>query len=214
MRVRRPITLPWALVSLAGLIAAFLLPLLPGVSRRLSSWSERVPAGIGGFLRRFLAAYARYRRHPRLLAVVALLSVVETGYIIAIFWLVALALHTSITFPMMLVVTPVMIFLYRIPVTYWGLGVVEIGVVELFGLYGVPAAEAISVTLAWRAVEFAVALPGIALWADLVRSDAKDAFPVGTSAGDSRTAGDPAEEALPAGGRPKDALAAGGRREA
>jgi uncharacterized protein (TIRG00374 family) len=206
--------LPWALVSLAGLVAAFLLPLVPAVSRRLASWSERVPAGAGGFLRRFLAAYARYRAHPRLLAVVALLSVVETGYIIAIFWLVALALHTSITFPMMLVVTPVMIFLYRIPVTYWGLGVVELGVVELFGLYGVPAAEAISVTLAWRAVEFAVALPGIALWADLVRSpEVRDAPAGGSASGGAAGARAPAH-ARPAVEAAKDAVAAGGRTEA
>jgi hypothetical protein len=90
--------------------------------------------------------------------------------------------------------------------------VVEIGVVQLFGFYGVPAPEALSVTLAWRAVEFVVALPGILLWADLVRSpEAKDALAV-------RGAAAAAPPGPPGGrggrGRAEGALAAGERAEA
>jgi hypothetical protein len=70
------------------------------------------------------------------------------------------------------------------------------------------------VTLAWRAVEFAVALPGIALWADLVRSpEVRDAPAGGSASGGAAGARAPAH-ARPAVEAAKDAVAAGGRTEA
>ena len=55
------------------------------------------------------------------------LSAIETVLVVFSMSLIAAATATRITFGMLLVVTPLTLVLHRLPITYWGIGVVEGG---------------------------------------------------------------------------------------
>jgi hypothetical protein len=94
--------------------------------------------------------------------------------IAVIFWILAVALGTSITLPMLLVVTPIMLVLVRLPLSIWGLGIAEGSLAFLLALlYQVPPPQAVALMLASRFVEICVALPGLVLWRQAEPSDGR-----------------------------------------
>lgn len=102
-----------------------------------------------------------------LLLTIAVLSVFEQMFPIVVLWILARALNTSIGLSMLIVAVPLTVFVSRIPVTVWGLGVVEGANVYLLGLFGVPASEALALSLAARIVDMVSSLPGVLFWKDL-----------------------------------------------
>jgi uncharacterized membrane protein YbhN (UPF0104 family) len=66
------------------------------------------------------------------------------------------------------VAVPLTLFVGRLPIAVAGIGVVEGALVYLLGVFGVPPAEALSLALAGRVIEFAALLPGALFWSSLV----------------------------------------------
>ncbi len=158
-----------ALVGAAFL--ALLAPMSRPAHRWVRAWGRRFgPGRWTGALHRFAQAYYAYRRHPGTLLAVFALSLMETGMIILTMATVAQAIGTEITLGMLLVVAPIALVLYRLPLTFWGLGLAEGGLAILLKhLYGIPPTQAVAVSVAFRFVELCVALPGAILWHELFR---------------------------------------------
>lgn len=160
---------PWAAISLLAPLALILIPYFAGGSStsplqaKLSPVVSRFP-----FIKRFFSAYTGYKNHPKTVVIVAFLSLVEQLLPIAAVWLVARALNTSITLNMLLVAIPLVLFAARLPVSIWGLGVTEGGLVYILGLYGIEASTAIALGVSARLIEFVGVLPGAAFWFDIV----------------------------------------------
>lgn len=161
--------LPWAIASVGIAVAACLAPLskwvAPGLSRLLSDPKTRA----GYFFRRFTDAYLAYRHRPRMLLSVGILTLIENAIAIPILWLLARAVHSSISFEMLLVAVPLTLFVIRLPIAVWSLGVTEGALVYLLGLYGVPPAEALAVALVDRLLLLVIGLLGAPFWWELVR---------------------------------------------
>ncbi len=161
---------PMAVGLVGAAFVALLVPMSRPVHRWIRAWCRRFgSAGWTAVLRRFGNAYFAHRRHPGTLLLVFVLSLVEIGMVILMMATVAEAVGTQITLRMLLVVAPIALVLYRLPITYWGLGVAEGGLVLLLKhLYGIPPTQAIAASVAFRFVELCVALPGAILWPSLL----------------------------------------------
>lgn len=114
---------------------------------------------------RFVQAISAYGKERRVVLLVLVLSIAEMVVLAVCMWILALALGTAITLPMLLVVTPIMLVLVRLPLSIWGLGIAEGTLAFLLALlYRIPPAQAVALMLASRVVEICVALPGLLLW--------------------------------------------------
>ena len=162
--------LPWALLAIGAGVAAIILPLNPTVGRLVQRWQARLPGHQPlCFLRRVGSAYTAYRRHAGLLALVAVLSVCEQWFPLALMWTVGQALGMPLTVSMVVVTMPLTLFVGRLPISLGGLGVGDGAIVVLLGLFDISVDEAVAVSVLCRAVDLAVtAVPGIVLWRDLV----------------------------------------------
>ncbi len=168
--VRLYFLLPWALAAMAASIAAVCLPLAPRLSIHVRRWFEAHPksrwAQIG---LKFGTAYGLYRHHVRKLLIVGVLSVVEQGFPILVFWILAHALDIAVSPAALIVAVPLSLFVARLPIAVAGIGVLEGALVSILGLFDVSTVAALSLALAGRVVEIATALPGAFFWTDLVK---------------------------------------------
>jgi hypothetical protein len=170
------ILLPWALASIVLGAAIFLAPLLVGSSARFKAWATArgEPGRMQRFARKSLGAYAAYRHEPGVLAGTGVLSVLEQCFPIVGVWLLARALGIPITFPMLVVAMPLVLFAARLPISFGGVGVAEGALVFILGLYGASVTDVAALALFSRLVDvIVVALPGAFLWRELI-------FPGGT----------------------------------
>jgi uncharacterized membrane protein YbhN (UPF0104 family) len=133
---------------------------------RMLRWVSRIPEPhIVDALARFFQAMTAYGKARGIVLLVLVLSVAEMVLIAIIFWILAVALGTAVTLPMLLVVTPIMLVLVRLPLSIWGLGIAEGTLAFLLALlYQIPPPQAVALMLASRFVEICVALPGLLLW--------------------------------------------------
>lgn len=163
------ILLPWALASLAASVVALLFL---SSARAITGLRRVLRLGRAGkwtrFVDRFASAYAAYSRYPSLLIKVGLVSVLEQGFPILVYWIVSLALGAPITLAMLVVAIPLRMFVARLPISIAGIGVAEGAVVYILGLYGVSPVDALALALTARIPELAGLLPGLPLWYDLV----------------------------------------------
>lgn len=160
--------LPWAAGCAAVGFLAATIPFSPGARR----WLKRLLGLFEGrgwveHVERFGSAYALYRGHVPTLVVVGILSVLEQLVPVLVFWAVAHALGISVPLEALLVSVPLSLFAARIPVGVAGIGILEGGMIYLLGLYGVSGAQALSLTLAGRFVEFVAVFPGVFWWREL-----------------------------------------------
>ena len=175
--------LPWAVGAMAAAIAAVTLPLAPRFSVHVRRWLEAHPRSRSAQIGlKFGAAYGLYRHHARQLVIVGLLSVIEQGVPILVFWILGHALGIIVSPQALIVAVPLALFVARLPIAVAGIGVLEGGLVLILGLFGVPTVAAVSLALAGRVVEVAGALPGAFFWADLVKE------PLPLRGGESATA--------------------------
>jgi len=116
---------------------------------------------------RMVTGYKRYADHPRLLAVVGLLSALEQLFPVAIVWVLARALDVPAGVFALALATLISMFLKRLPVAIDGIGVVEGALVYFLGLFGVDADQALAIAVANRAVTTIVVLPGAVFVSDL-----------------------------------------------
>lgn len=161
--------LPWALGCAGAGLAAAIVPFSP----RVRNYVRRVLGlfagkGWANLLGRFGAAYGIYRGHVRTLVVVGGLSVLEQLMPVLAYWTIAHGLQLGLSIEALIVVVPLSMFAARIPLGVAGIGILEGGLIFLLGLFGVPAAQALSLAVAGRVVEFIAVLPGALWWKQLV----------------------------------------------
>lgn len=160
----------WAGAAVGLGTIVFLLPLSAWGRRLAGRLAERRTGRLGTYLGRFGVAYTTYRRHPRLLALVGLLTVIEQLLPVITLWLVARGLGLAIGFGPMVVAVTLTLFAGRLPLSIGGLGVGEGALVYVLGLYGVPASSALALALLGRVLEILVnAGPAVFFWRDLVQ---------------------------------------------
>ena len=157
-----------ALLAMGGVLGLMVL-LSDRLRVRAMRWVDRTRhRRIAETAARFLQAMAVYGRQRGTVALVLVLSIAEMVVIAVFMWILAVALGTAITLPMLLLVTPITLVLVRLPLSIWGLGIAEGALAFLLALlYQVPPAQAVAVMLASRFVEICVALPGLLLWRHL-----------------------------------------------
>ncbi len=107
----------------AGILVLACLGMLVSLYGPLNRWLASLPGRMGGrgklagWLGRFLAAYAQYRRHPWLLLYFLLLSFLEQGAPVVATWLVAWGLGLPVTFLTCAAVVPLANLLARVPIS-------------------------------------------------------------------------------------------------
>ena len=181
-----PAAMAWAVAGVVACLAAGLacLPALPLL--------ERLPlAGKpAAKVRQMLRAYAL---QPGTQAAALLLSVVVQMANVAMVWLMAVALGLQVPFAYLMVAVPLLCLLMLLPVSVGGHGVREAGLALLLAPAGVPAAAAVSLSLAWTAGYALVASAGGLIYlagpyprvSDLQRPT--DAQSLGRDPGEGRT---------------------------
>lgn len=140
------------------------------MSRRVRTVLDRLleRAGLDPVRSRLGKLYARLdatRHRPALLAWSLVAALFNTLFRIVPAWLLAVSLGIGVSLPQLFVIVPIIYLGAQIPISVAGLGVREVGWVALLGLIGVPASDAIVLSLLLVAVVFLVALPGAWLWA-------------------------------------------------
>ncbi len=95
--------------------------------------------------------------------IVALAVAVHLG-VIATMWLLAQALGIAAGFAACLVLVPPIVLLTTLPISLAGWGVREGAAVAGFALVGVPAGEALALSVAFGLTQIAAGLPGLVLW--------------------------------------------------
>lgn len=104
-------------------------------------------------------ASGEYRKHPRVLAFVFALTVVEQFAPIAGIFLLVKALNIDVALVALLIIIPIDILVTRLPISFDGIGLSEGLYVVLFGLVGVAPTEAVLLSVSARAVQMLMALP-------------------------------------------------------
>lgn len=164
--------LPWAAAGWMAVLAILLALFGSRVAGRLGgSLAARLPWPRRGraaeIVARVAAATERYRRVPWTIAGAAAASAGEQLFPVLVLWALARSLALPIPFLTHLAVVPLAMFVGRLPVSIAGLGVFEGALVGVYGLYGVPHADALALALAARAIELGAQLPGAFFWSDL-----------------------------------------------
>ncbi len=157
----------WVAALVAVIFLGVLLSFNRSLATRVSGWisARNQSAWLKNTLRLGIA-YAAYRDRKAVLVLVGLLSFVEQFFPILCTWILGHALGVSVTFEMLIVAIPLSMFVARLPIAVSGIGAAEGAVVYLLGLFGVPAHEALALSLAGTSMNIVVAVPGLLFCAD------------------------------------------------
>lgn len=104
------------------------------------------------------------RSSPALMGWSVVAAVANTAFRILPAWFVALALSVDASLPHLFIIIPLIYLAAQIPISVGGLGVREVGWVALLRVIGVPASDAIVMSLLLAAMSFVVSLPGAWLY--------------------------------------------------
>ena len=166
-----PPGVPPGLASLAGFgmaaAAAASIAVMSTRARRVLDGGLRV-IGLDFIRRRLDKLYIRLdtmRSHPGLLAWSMVAALFNTAFRIVPAYLVAMALGVDVTLLQLLIIVPIIVLAQQIPISVAGLGVREVGWVALLGLIGVPASDAILLSLLLVGIIFVTSLPGAWMYA-------------------------------------------------
>lgn len=125
-----------------------------------------------GLLHRFYAAYADFSSHPKTLVANFLLTVLEHGLQLFIVFTIATSLGIQAEPIVFFAASAVYMLILRLPVAPDGWGTGELAAIAAFGLIGVSAAAAFTVSVVYHFLGLVAALPGfvfLALPRDLLR---------------------------------------------
>lgn len=136
-----------------------------GVRRALglSALVRRLP--FQGVIEEARAAARLYRTRPLALAAAMAISLFNHGANAAAAWLIAGALGLGVDLGTCLALVPLANLLSAVPLLPGGWGVGELAFAWFFGQVGVPASEAVALSVVFRLATLAVNLPGGVLWA-------------------------------------------------
>ncbi|MGH7510859.1 MAG: lysylphosphatidylglycerol synthase transmembrane domain-containing protein [Gemmatimonadales bacterium] len=154
-----PIFIVAGAAVMAGLIAVAVL------NRRFHAAVGRLvrrylPERLYSFLDRLSAAASSYRTRPGLLGVNLLINICEHMLQIAALFVLARGLGITLEVAPFLAVTAVIMLVRRGAGMLEGWGLAESGLVMLYNLSGVPAAESVALALALWATSLVASLPG------------------------------------------------------
>lgn len=126
------------------------------------------PVALPAWLERLLSLPALVigpmRRHPRMFLAATLTSVFGHGLTIVMAWLIAKSFGFAVGFFDLALIVPPVVILAVAPISLAGWGVREAGLVTLLGVLGVPAAEALVVSVGLGVAQFAQGAAGGLLW--------------------------------------------------
>jgi uncharacterized protein (TIRG00374 family) len=115
-----------------------------------------------GILHKFYAAYADFSRHPSVLIANFLLTVIEHGLQLLIAFTIATSLGIDVAPIVFFAAAAVQTLILRIPVTPDGWGTSQLAAIAVFGLVGVSAAAAFTMSVVYHFLGLVAALPGFA----------------------------------------------------
>jgi uncharacterized protein (TIRG00374 family) len=172
----RPSVVPWQIsevivVGLAVAVVAVSLLFVPGLWQRLADWGlavfVRLPV-IGKRLGKKVAAAVEavraYANAPGLVAWALVISMVANGLSIVAIYLYALAVGADVHLAEAAVVAPIVLAVGLLPLSFNGIGTIELTFVLLLGLMGVDPEVALAVAILRRLVQLGQSLVGGALY--------------------------------------------------
>jgi uncharacterized membrane protein YbhN (UPF0104 family) len=147
------------LIGAIVIVLAASLPLSFLVARRVAvPWQQR--GGMWGTLGGLAAAYAGYRHHRGTLWAFLGLTVLEGFLPVTIHFAGAWALGLPYSYVLFLATIPIAFLFARLPVSFGGIGVQEVGFVLLAGVVGIPADPATAIALMFQFSLVIALLPG------------------------------------------------------
>ncbi|MBI4313948.1 MAG: flippase-like domain-containing protein [Candidatus Omnitrophica bacterium] len=105
-----------------------------------------------------------YGKHPQAILLALGISFLVQALNMWLFWTVAQAMHLNIPFWSVLVFVPILMTIAMLPISLNGLGVREGAAVVLFGSVGLPAAQAVSLSLVCTLIPALSGLWGAWAW--------------------------------------------------
>lgn len=112
------------------------------------------------FLHRFYEAYSQFSKDRRALFYNFCLTLLEQGVQMLAFFAIAIAIGVEIGFWLFFAATAVQMFLYRIPISPDGWGVGELLAIAVFGVIGISAENAFSISFLSHVFVLIALLPG------------------------------------------------------
>jgi uncharacterized protein len=128
-----------------------------------------------GILHTFYGAYADFSCHPQTLLANFLLTVLEHGLQLLIVFTIATSLGVQTEPVVFFAAAAVQTLLLRLPIAPDGWGTGELAAIAVFGLIGINAAAAFTISVLYHVLGLVAGLPGFVSWAlpsDLLRSSA------------------------------------------
>jgi uncharacterized protein (TIRG00374 family) len=128
-----------------------------------------------GILHTFYGAYADFSCHPKTLIANFLLTVLEHGLQLLIVFTIATTLGVETEPVVFFAAAAVQTLLLRLPIAPDGWGSGELAAIAVFGLIGINAATAFTISMLYHVLGLIAGLPGFVFWAlpsDLLRSSA------------------------------------------
>ncbi len=147
------------LIGAILVVVAASLPLSFVIARRVAApWQQR--GGIWGKLGSLAEAYADYSSHRGTLWAFLGLTVLEGFLPVTIHYAGAWALGLPYSYVLFLATIPIAFLFARLPVSFGGIGVQEVGFVLLAGVVGIPAEPATAIALMFQFTLVVALIPG------------------------------------------------------
>lgn len=157
----------WITIAVIGFVVAnglFMLSLQESVHtvvlRFLSGRGKRF-GKVAGILHRFYEAYSRFSRDRRALLINFGLTVIEHGLQMLTFFAIAMAIGVEIGLVLFIAATAVQMLLFRIPVAPDGWGVGELTAIAVYGVIGIAAEKAFTISFLGHIFVLIALLPGL-----------------------------------------------------
>jgi hypothetical protein len=128
-----------------------------------------------GILHTFYGAYADFSCHPKTLFANFLLTVLEHGLQLLVVFTIATSLGVHTEPVVLFAAAAVQTLLLRLPIAPDGWGTGELAAIAVFGLIGINAAAAFTISVLYHFLGLVAGLPGFVFWAlppELLRSSA------------------------------------------
>lgn len=160
-----PILSNLAWLGFAGLFAAGYILMNPATRGILDVLLSRIRLGpVRSRLGKVYIRLDQMRSSSVLMGWSIIAALVNTAFRILPTWFVAMALSIDVSLTHLFIIIPLIYLAAQIPISVGGLGVREIGWVALLRVVGVPASDAILMSLVLAATIFVISLPGAWLY--------------------------------------------------
>jgi uncharacterized protein (TIRG00374 family) len=156
----------WCLGGALGLALAngmFAALVIPGVHAFILRRLERRRSRFVRLLHDFYAAFASFAADPRQLAVNWLLCLVEQGLQMLLYLGIAVSIDAHVAPVPFLAATAVFTLVLRLPIAPDGWGVGELSAIGIYGLVGLMAAQAFTVSAIGHIIPMLALIPGFLL---------------------------------------------------